>query len=142
MSELKNSFYESDNDSSDEVELNLNSTMNIARWILRSSVTGRLQYSTFPHKNMVFMDDHTIVCWHPEKKFPYEDSLPIPKEILENPSILRVGRKEITEVFRNQKSLNMMAEELAKVTYTTKHRWFPRSRDKRAKKTLPDRLYL
>lgn len=33
-------------------------------------------------------------------------------------------------------------QELMNLTSTTKHRWFPRSRDKRAKNTPMDRPYL
>jgi len=47
----------------------------------------------------------------------------------------------VADVFRKKKPYQVV-EELAKITYTTKHRWYPRSRDKRAKDTEPDRPYL
>ncbi|XP_029155935.1 39S ribosomal protein L42, mitochondrial isoform X2 [Nylanderia fulva] len=99
------------------------------------------QYSTLPSEAVIFTeDDRMVVCWHPEKQFPYECSLPLPEEKPDT-SALRVGDKDIADVFRKTKPLQLV-HELAKITHTTKHKWFPRSRDKRAKKTEPDRPYL
>lgn len=99
------------------------------------------KYSTLPSEAVIFMeDDRMVVCWHPEKPFPYECSLPLPEE-KPDISVLCIGDKDVTEVFRKKKPYQVV-EELAKITYTTKHRWYPRSRDKRAKKTEPDRPYL
>ncbi|KRT80076.1 hypothetical protein AMK59_6620 [Oryctes borbonicus] len=48
---------------------------------------------------------------------------------------------QLQEVF-NKKSPEIARQELMNITYTTKHRWFPRARDKKAKKTPMDREYL
>lgn len=99
------------------------------------------KYSTLPSEAVIFMeDDRMVVCWHPEKPFPYECSLPLPEEKPDT-SVLCIGDKDVTDVFRKKKPYQIV-EELAKITYTTKHRWYPRSRDKKAKKTEPDRPYL
>ncbi|XP_032665105.1 39S ribosomal protein L42, mitochondrial [Odontomachus brunneus] len=99
------------------------------------------KYSTLPSEAVVFMEDNMVACWHPEKQFPYECSLPLPEDKHEDNSVLRVGDKDVAEVFKKKKQL-VVIDELSKMTYTTKHRWFPRSRSKKTKKTKPDRCYL
>lgn len=98
------------------------------------------KYSTLPSEAIIFMEDEMVACWHPEKTFPYECSLPLPEDKPDT-SILCIGDKEIADVFRKKKP-HMVVEELSKITYTTKHKWYPRSRDKKAKTTEPDRPYL
>ncbi|EZA55880.1 hypothetical protein DMN91_010857 [Ooceraea biroi] len=105
------------------------------------SSTRHAKYSTLPSEAVIFMEDDTmVVCWHPEQPFPYECSLPLPEE-KSDANVLRIGNKEVGEVFWRKKPFEVV-EELARVTYTTKHRWYPRSRDKKARKTVPDRPYL
>lgn len=99
-------------------------------------------YSTkLPSELVVFMDDDMVVCWHPEPSFPYEYTKPLPVEEPVPQSVLKVGEAEVRKMFRPQKA-DLIPEELAKLTYTCKHRWFPRARDKKAKNTPPDRPYL
>lgn len=91
---------------------------------------------------IVVADNGSFVCWHPEKTFPYEFSRPLPTVNEESKSVLKVQSKaEVMKIFK-KKSDNVVIEELAKITYTTKHRWYPRSRDKYAKKSVPDRDFL
>uniref|UniRef100_A0A6V7M7U4 Large ribosomal subunit protein mL42 n=1 Tax=Bracon brevicornis TaxID=1563983 RepID=A0A6V7M7U4_9HYME len=82
------------------------------------------------------------VCWHPEPKFPYEFSKPLPAPQPVEESVLKITEAEAYKVWSPPQSTAQIAEELARKTYTCKHRWFPRARDKRAKKTKPDRPYL
>ena len=98
-------------------------------------------YSKVPPELVVFMDDRMVVCWHPEQPFPYECSKPLPVVEAKPESVLKIGDTEVNEVFRRKRT-ELVPEELAKLTYTTKHRWYPRARDKKAKTTLPDRPYL
>lgn len=98
-------------------------------------------YSKIPSELVVFMDDNMVVCWHPEQPFPYEYSKPLPVKLPESKSVLKIGGKEIKEVFRKENKA-LLPEELAKLTYTAKHTWYPRARDKKAKKTIPDRPYM
>lgn len=84
-----------------------------------------------------------VVCWHPEQPFPYECSLPLPEEKTDT-AVLRIGEKEIKDIFWKKKPFEVV-EELAKVTYTTKHKWYPTTgtrKDKTMRKILPDRPYL
>lgn len=101
-------------------------------------------YPTDSKEEMTVTDDGgIIVCWHPEKPFPYECSKPLPEEIpVQSKTILKMeDKEEIYRVFRH-KSEELVRRELMNITYTTKHRWFPRSRDAKAKKTKPNRPYL
>ncbi|XP_011638555.1 39S ribosomal protein L42, mitochondrial [Pogonomyrmex barbatus] len=117
----------------------MNPALRTIRAFIRS--TRHARYSTLPSEAVIFTeDDRMVVCWHPEKPFPYEYSLPLPEEKPDT-TILCIGEKDVTDVFRKKKPYQVV-EELAKITYTTKHRWYPRSRDKKAKITSPDRSYL
>lgn len=118
----------------------MNSVLRAIRFCNRSMIHAK--YSTKPPEAVIFMDNDMVVCWHPEKPFPYECSLPLPEEKSESDSVLCVGEKDIADVFWKKKPLNMAVEDLAKITFTCKHRWYPRARDKKAKKTKPDRPYL
>lgn len=97
-------------------------------------------YSTLPKEAIIYLDKETIVCWHPEQPFPYKYSRPLPKERIPK-TMLQIGRQEINEAYE-LKTEQQIADELAQLTQTTKHRWFPRSRDKKAKKTPRERKYM
>ena len=88
-------------------------------------------------------DKTTFVAWHPDVEFPYEFSKPIPVKV-ENSSSSVINESAMKDAQRAFKSLHpeVARQELQKLTYTTKHRWFPRARDKKAKKTEMDRPYL
>lgn len=85
----------------------------------------------------------TIVAWHPDPVFPYECSKPLPTAI-ETQSATLVKDESIRTAMSafKEKRPEVAREELMRLTHTTKHRWFPRSRDKKAKKTPMDRPYL
>lgn len=88
-------------------------------------------------------DGTTFVAWHQKQDFPYEYTRPIPERAIEesNTVLRTVMSPELKQIFKT-KTPDAAREELMNITHTTKHRWFPRSRDKRAKKTVPDREYL
>lgn len=93
---------------------------------------------------MVVTDDgSTIVAWHPKSEFPYDCTRPLPEEIaVESTSVLKTKlTPELLSIF-NKKSPEQARQELMDLTHTCKHRWFPRSRDKKAKKTPMEREYL
>lgn len=104
---------------------------------------AKLNYSNKP-KDLVFFINDMAICWHPEKKFPYECSKPLPKIEAKAESILKITPDEVNKVYQREppRACPTVADELARITYTTKHIWFPRSRDKKAKKTIPNRPYL
>lgn len=92
----------------------------------------------------VTADGKTVVAFHPKQKFPYEFSKPIPTSFQEINSGSLLKETALTSAFRafKDKKPEIARQELMNLTYTTKHRWFPRSRDKRAKDTPMDRKYL
>ncbi|XP_057662582.1 39S ribosomal protein L42, mitochondrial [Diorhabda carinulata] len=85
----------------------------------------------------------TLIAWHPKEDFPYECTRPLPEEEpCETSTVLKTTlTPELLSIF-NKKTPEQARQELMNITFTTKHRWFPRSRDKRAKKTPMDREYL
>lgn len=85
----------------------------------------------------------TIVAWHPDTPFPYEHTMPLPQTVETQSSevIKETALQTAMSAFKN-KHPEVARQELMKLTHTTKHRWFPRSRDKKAKKTPMDRPYL
>lgn len=83
----------------------------------------------------------TIVALHREQDFPYEHSKPLPEEI-EDTSLLKMSSvDEVKRVVKDMKP-ELARKQLSALTLTTPHRWFPRARDKRAKKTEMNRPYL
>lgn len=92
----------------------------------------------------VTTDGKTVVAWHPNKPFPYEFSKPLPTSFQENNNGSLIKESALNSAYRAFKDQRpeIARQELMNLTYTTKHRWFPRSRDKRAKDTPMDRKYL
>lgn len=88
-------------------------------------------------------DGSTFVAWHPKPEFPYEMSRPIPHVEQRDRSAV-IKESAITTAMQafNTKHPEIVRQELSKITFTTRHRWFPRARDKKAKKTPMDRPYL
>lgn len=95
------------------------------------------------YNNIVITDDgSTIVALHPDQGFPYEHSRPLPDEEKVSIGVLRMeNAEEVRKVFVETKP-EIARKQLAALTLTTDHRWFPRARDKKAKKTEMNRPYL
>ncbi|XP_059612792.1 large ribosomal subunit protein mL42 [Phlebotomus argentipes] len=89
-------------------------------------------------------DGSTLVAWHPKPAFPYEFSKPIPPPVeRDNSSLLKENALNTAMQAFKTKHPEVARAELMKITHTTKHPWYPRPRDKRAKKNTPlDRPYL
>uniref|UniRef100_A0A8C9FAQ6 Large ribosomal subunit protein mL42 n=1 Tax=Pavo cristatus TaxID=9049 RepID=A0A8C9FAQ6_PAVCR len=72
-------------------------------------------------------DSKTIVCYHPSLEIPYEHTKPVPRpdpvnnkeETLDQVLKSRLNEEEL----KNDRGLTI--EELSKMFYTTKHRWYP-----------------
>lgn len=111
--------------------------------ILRSLVTKRPALVARSYNKIVVTDDgSTIVALHKEPEFPYKFSRPLPEEIKDDSSVLKMNDiNEIKRVFKSM-SPEMARQQLCSATLTTKHRWFPRARDKKAKKGEMNRPYL
>lgn len=88
-------------------------------------------------------DGRTFVAWHPKPEFPYESSRPIPQvELRDRSSVIKESTIGTAMTAFNTKHPEIARQELSRITFTTKHRWFPRARDKKAKKTPMDREFL
>lgn len=110
------------------------------------------QYSTKPtatgnwglvDKIALTNDGKTFVAWHPKPEFPYELSRPIPVvEQRDKSAVIKESAINTAMEAFSKKHPEIARQELSKITFTTKHKWFPRARDKKAKKTPMDRPYL
>lgn len=88
-------------------------------------------------------DGSTFVAWHPRPAFPYEHSRPIPLvEMRDRSAVIKESSISTAMHAFNTKHPEIARQELSRITFTTKHRWFERARDKKAKKTPMDREYL
>lgn len=123
--------------------------------LLRQFSSKTTNFKSFPKLNAAYnaasvqsvalsKDETTFVAWHPKiKDFPYEFSKPIPT-VQEQQSASLLKDKSVQtalNAFKN-KHPEVARQELMKITHTTKHRWYPRARDKKAKKTPMDRPFL
>ncbi|POI33408.1 hypothetical protein CIB84_002840 [Bambusicola thoracicus] len=81
-------------------------------------------------------DSKTIVCYHPSLEIPYEHTKPVPRpdpvnnkeETLDQVLKSRLDEEKL----KNDRGLTI--EELSKMFYTTKHRWYPVGRYQRRRK--------
>ncbi|KAK9871638.1 hypothetical protein WA026_013018 [Henosepilachna vigintioctopunctata] len=111
----------------------------ISRQLIRLSST---KCSIAQNRVILTNDETTFVAWHPIEDFPYEYTKPLPEDTVTNTSVLKTQMTpEVMEIF-NKKTPEQARLELMNITHTTKHRWFPRSRDKRKRKLPIDREYL
>jgi len=81
----------------------------------------------YREERIVLSDDGAIIaCWHPQPKFPYELSRPMPRSS-EN-STSSVMNTQVTEEMKelyHHKPERFQRRDLMRVTSTTKHQWFP-----------------
>ncbi|XP_072002677.1 large ribosomal subunit protein mL42 [Engystomops pustulosus] len=97
----------------------------------RCSSRRESSYSVLPDnyncevKLAVTSDGNTIVCYHPTVEIPYEHTKPIPRPdplYNQEESHEQVLKARLYEM--ESKPAPTM-EELSKMFYTTKHRWYP-----------------
>lgn len=92
---------------------------------------------------VVATEDCTLfVAWHPTSEFPYEHSLPLPPPSIPTSTLLKDEAIQTAMQAFSNKRPEIARLELMKLTNTSKHTWKPRQRDRKAKKTPPDREYL
>lgn len=120
--------------------LSRNSGPHLIKSYSSKTATGQL---SLVDKIALTDDGKTFVAWHPTKEFPYEFTRPIPiSEHRDRSAVIKESALNTAMDAFNTKRPEIVRQELQKITFTTKHRWFPRARDKRAKKTPMDRPYL
>ncbi|KAM4747884.1 large ribosomal subunit protein mL42 [Rhinophrynus dorsalis] len=84
-------------------------------------------------------DGKTIVCYHPSVEIPYEHTKPIPRHDpvqSQGDTHELVLKTRLSDVKANP---GPTIEELSKMFYTTKHRWYPvgQYHKRRMKKNSP-----
>ncbi|CAG0916081.1 unnamed protein product [Notodromas monacha] len=88
----------------------------------------------------VVTDKGIVVCWHPEVPTPYEFTKPLPVTVnSQDGENLKIQLKEDLKHVRRPKYEKAMIDELMKMTYTTKHRWYPVPRKKYNRKPTRER---
>jgi large subunit ribosomal protein L42 len=90
-------------------------------------VTARKVTKPYREERVVVTSDGAVICcWHPEPKFPYELSKPIPRsEMPGTNSPLKVQMTEDMKELYHHKPERFHRRDLMKLTWTTKHKWFP-----------------
>merc|ERR1712020_577673 len=68
-------------------------------------------------------DGSVIVCWHPEPKFPYELTQPIPRNIPTEQTMKVQAVEDMKELYHH-KPERLARRDLMRITWTSKHRWF------------------
>ncbi|XP_037519104.1 39S ribosomal protein L42, mitochondrial [Rhipicephalus sanguineus] len=96
------------------------------------STSQVLQKSQSKERIVLTDDGSTIVCWHPQEEFPYEHTKPLPHirpKLDEANSALKLQYRleEAETIYRNDR---LEIEALTKMTYTSKHRWYPNNKKK------------
>lgn len=90
-------------------------------------------------------DQKAIFAWHPKKDFPYELTRPLPTKIDQtSSSLLKEKSIQDAAVAFKLNHPEFSRAELVRLTSTSKHRWFPKSRTRKShyKQTPMDRPYL
>jgi len=86
----------------------------------------RGEVSGYREERVVLSDDGAIIaCWHPQPKFPYELSRPIPRETVSSAS--SVMNTQVTDDMKelfHHKPERFQRRDLMRITSTTKHQWF------------------
>lgn len=88
------------------------------------------------------VDNSTFVAYHPTREFPYELSKPLPPPADPTSYLIKDDAIAFANKAFSTKHPELVREELRRITYTTKHIWFPKARSKKAKKTPMNREYL
>ena len=103
----------------------------LARFTCRSfstslPVSARKVTKPYREERVVLTSDGAVICcWHPQPKFPYELSRPIPRsEMTGTPSPLKVQMTDDMKELYHHKPERFHRRDLMRLTWTTKHKWF------------------
>ena len=88
-------------------------------------------------------DGSIIICWHPEPKFPYEFTRPLPSQSkIETDSKLKIQAVEDMKELYHHKPERLQRRDLMRLTWTTKHSWFPNTYWRKLRKDPKEKPYL
>lgn len=134
--------------------LRLNIVKNITKSILNGQYCSQVRFKSSKilttaigslsnvEKIVVTADNSTFIAWHPTSDFPYEYSKPLPPPAIPTSTLLKDDAIQTAMKAFGNKKPELAQQELMKLTNTSFHTWKPRPRDRKAKKTKPDREYL
>ena len=104
----------------------------VSRFSVRSlctslPVTARKVKQPYREERVVVTSDGAVICcWHPQPKFPYECTKPIPRaDVSTTTSPLKIQVTEDMKELFHHKPERLQRRDLMRLTWTTKHRWFP-----------------
>lgn len=118
--------------------------LNCVKSLMRPDLSWICSRCLSSYKIALTDDKSTYVSWHPaakEEDFPYECTKPIPEEKHEDEGVLKTQLTPAVKEIFNKKTSDQARQELMDITFTTKHKWFPKNR-RRGKKLTMDREYL
>lgn len=111
----------------------------VANYSIKTAISGK----GYVERIALTANKKMFVAVHPNSEVPYEMSRPLPlSKNSDSGSLLKQSSLDSAMSAFKSKSAAVAVQELAQMTHTTRHRWYPRSRDKRAKNTPMDRKYL
>jgi hypothetical protein len=94
-------------------------------------------------EKVIFNEDGSmVVCWHPEPKFPYEYTRPLPTQPVETDSKLKVQAVEDMKELYHHKPERLQRRDLMRLTWTTKQMWFSNTYWRKQRKDPKERPYL
>ena len=93
-------------------------------------LSGRKQSPGYRKERIAVTEDGAVIaCWHPPPNFPYEMSRSLPvEEAAASSSPLKVTVTEDMKELYHHKHERFARRDLMRITWTTKHRWFPSKR--------------
>ena len=94
-----------------------------------TSLAVRKPTAGYREERIAVTEDGTVIaCWHPPPRFPYEMSreLPVQQDTASSP--LKVTVTEDMKELYHHKHERFARRDLMRITWTTKHKWFPSKR--------------
>merc|ERR1712029_1095667 len=98
----------------------------------KASTRGLRKLTNHREERIVTNEDGSvIIAWHPEPKFPYKYTKPVPRqhdmEAAVPPSQLEMKVQAVEDMkeLYHHKNKRLQVRDLMRLTWTTKKRWFP-----------------
>ena len=102
----------------------------LTRGLTSSAVLGvRRPSPAYREESIAVTEDGAVLaCWHPPPKFPYEMTRGLPVQERAASSPLKVTVTEDMKELYHHKHERFARRDLMRITWTTKHKWFPSKR--------------
>ena len=102
----------------------------VSRGLTSTAVLGQRRPSPAYREERIAVteDGAVLACWHPPPKFPYEMTRGLPVQERAASSPLKVTVTEDMKELYHHKHERFARRDLMRITWTTKHKWFPSKR--------------